>query len=66
VPQVSAERGVLLDGKLPNWLYAALARTYRAAAWVAVLQPQHGYIVIWSQQTAVPVGTVLPTTQMNH
>ncbi len=60
VPQVDTTRGVLLDGKLPTWLYAALARAYRVAAWVAVLQPQTGYIVVWSQQAAVPVGAVLP------
>ncbi len=59
VPQVPSDRGVLLDGRLPNWLYAALARAYRTAAWVAVLQPQTGYVVVWSQQDDVPVGTVL-------
>lgn len=64
VPQVDTNRGVLLDGKLPTWLYAALARTYRTAAWVAVLQPQTGYIVVWSQQASVAVGSVVPAGQL--
>ncbi|NJO05934.1 MAG: hypothetical protein HC876_10655 [Chloroflexaceae bacterium] len=60
VPLAPAGYGILLDGKLPTWLYAALARTYRTAAWLAVLQPQLGYVVVWSQHPHVQVGDVRP------
>ncbi len=53
--------GVILDGRLPNWVWAALARTYRAAAWVACYQPQlGGSVIVRSQIAQFPVGTVIP------
>lgn len=38
-PQVPAGVGVVLDGKLPNWLFASLAQTYAWAPWLAVHYP---------------------------
>ncbi|HEU4322614.1 MAG TPA: CRISPR-associated protein Csx3 [Roseiflexaceae bacterium] len=60
VPPV-AGRGVILDGPLPNWLAAALARHYRrSAAWIAHYRPQlHGCVVIWSPSGAPAVGTLI-------
>jgi len=58
VPTVPIDRGVVLDGKLPNWLVAALVRSYRAAAWVAIYQPQLGDIVIGSHVPGVQVGEI--------
>lgn len=61
VPPVDPARGLIMSGKLPNWLYAALAQTYRAQVpWLAVFQPQlRGGVVVWSQADAVPVGAVV-------
>lgn len=57
VPQVAADQGVVLDGRLPNWLWAALARTYTEAAWIAIYQPQlHHAVVVWSAVESVPPG----------
>lgn len=61
VPLVSPERGIILDGRLPNWLWAALARTYLSQPWVAVYQPQLGQaVVIRSHINAIEVGTQRP------
>lgn len=51
VPQVAVERGVILGGKLPLWLYAALARAYSGNARVACYQPQlAGAVVVHARQ----------------
>ena len=45
VPPMALEQGVVLSGKLPLWLYTAVALTYtsskvRPPSWLAVYQPQ--------------------------
>lgn len=61
VPAVLPGCGVVLDGRLPNWLYAALARVYAAATWVGVYetrsQPPHA-VVVRSRLAHVSVGSV--------
>ena len=53
--------GLILSGKLPLWLWAALARTYHDAPWLAVVQPQlPGAVVIRASQGDYTVGSVLP------
>lgn len=42
VPSVPLGQGLVLSGKLPLWLYTALALVYRDAPWLAVYQPQWG------------------------
>ncbi len=60
VPSV-AGYGVILDGRMPNWLVAALARHYcQSAAWIAHYQPQlHSCVVIWSPAGEPEVGTLI-------
>jgi len=50
VPPVPPEQGLLLSGKLPLWLWTALAMTYCQALWLAVHQPQLGQkaVVVFS------------------
>lgn len=62
VPVPPAE-GVILGGKLPLWLWAALARLYAPrVSWLAVAQPQltaqraDGAVVVHSR-AALPIGT---------
>ncbi len=60
-PSVPPERGVVLSGKLPYWLYTSLARAYRGAPWLAVRQPAlGGSVVVHSVDPRWPVGCVLP------
>jgi CRISPR-associated protein Csx3 len=40
VPQVAFDRGVVLSGKLPLWLWTGLALAYHPAPWLAVQPPQ--------------------------
>jgi CRISPR-associated protein Csx3 len=61
VPPVPPGPGVVLSGKLPHWLTTSLARTYRAAPWIAVYQPQlGGAVVIYSADSAHAVGDCVP------
>jgi len=58
VPSLSLDRGLVLSGKLPLWLWTALALVYRDAPWVAVYQPQWGdqAIVVSSRISEWPLG----------
>jgi CRISPR-associated Csx3 family protein len=61
--QGPGEGGVILDGKLPNWLYTGLTLFYRSAPWVAIYYPHlNQAIIVASQQIAgqYSVGQSLP------
>ncbi|MDQ2997170.1 MAG: CRISPR-associated protein Csx3 [Chloroflexota bacterium] len=65
VPPITADRGVVLDGRLPSWLYAALARPYTAADWIGVYEPRAqppAAVIIRSNRANVPVGSLYPLT----
>ncbi len=40
VPAVPQDRGIVLSGKLPMWLWTGLVLAYRTVRWAAVYQPQ--------------------------
>ena len=73
-PVVPARSGIILDGKIPHWLYAALGLTYRSAPWLAVHQPQlgsdlgqdgspsGGAVIVRSSDDRFAVGTTIPLT----
>lgn len=61
IPRVPDGAGVILDGKLPHWMLAALVRAYLAHPWVAVFQPMlGGAAVVVSRDPTVPLGSVRP------
>ena len=67
VPPVAGEGSVILNGKLPHWLWCALARAYRGAwhpratPWLALFQPQvQGAVVVASRVADPAVGTCVP------
>lgn len=62
IPAVPLDRGVILDGKLPLWLFTGLAQAYGAAPWLAVYQPQLGDVVVGSRQAGVQVGELVANT----
>lgn len=39
-PILPSGSGVIFDGKMPGWLFAALARAYRRHPWLATLEPR--------------------------
>ena len=58
-PAVSAERGLILDGRVPHWLLTALVRLYKDAgvAWIACRQIQlEGAVVLTSRTTGYAPG----------
>lgn len=61
-PPIPAEHGLILSGKLPYWLVAAILRLYHQAGvqWIACYQPPVGAVVISSQTTAHSIGDILP------
>lgn len=60
LPALPQQPGLVLSGKVPHWLMMAAARQFALHyAWTAVYQPQSGAIVIYSQDSLVPVGKVL-------
>ncbi|HDN80421.1 MAG TPA: hypothetical protein ENG33_08165 [Chloroflexi bacterium] len=40
IPLLPFDQGIVLSGKLPLWLWTALALAYKDALWLAVYQPQ--------------------------
>jgi CRISPR-associated protein Csx3 len=62
-PPVAAERGIILDGKMPHWLLTALVRLYSEAgvAWIACHQPTlKGAIVVASRVPEHVPGELIP------
>jgi len=58
-PPVSHNQGAVLSGKLPLWLYSALALTYApCTSWLAVYQPQlrGGAVVVSSRKSERSMG----------
>jgi len=58
IPPLTPDQGIVLSGKLPLWLWTALAIAYRDALWLAVYQPQWGdkALVIASRTEKPEVG----------
>jgi len=59
VPPVPPDQGIVLSGRIPLWLYTALALTYAPpASWLAVYQPQLGdqAVVVSSRVPNLSVG----------
>jgi len=61
VPPLPEGMGVVLGGKIPHWLYTALALAYRAAPWLAVYQPSLGGAVVCYSLGVPPIGRRIAT-----
>jgi CRISPR-associated protein Csx3 len=64
VPLVPPEQGLILSGKLPLWLWTALAITYRYTLWLAIYQPQLGNqaVVVYSRVSEMVPGRPVPAS----
>lgn len=59
-PSLPLDRGVILSGKGPLWLYTGLVRAYHAWPWVAVAYPPEGIgVVVHSRDPEMPVGSTI-------
>jgi CRISPR-associated protein Csx3 len=53
VPPVPADRGIVLSGKLPLWLWTAISLAYPSVPWLGIYQPRlHDRAVIVKSQIA--------------
>jgi CRISPR-associated protein Csx3 len=60
IPRPPSGRGVIVDGRLPHWLTATLARAYLDAPWLACYYaPLDRAVVVASRDPAVTLGSVL-------
>jgi len=58
---VDWRKGVRINGRAPVWRFAFCVHRCHPAAWVAVMDPRHGAIVVESHDAAVPAaGTLIP------
>ena len=62
-PEPPPTYGVIITGKLPQWLFTSLARFYaqRAVPWIAVNDAHNNRpVVIYSHTPSHPIGKILP------
>ena len=62
-PELPSQHGVIITGKLPQWLFTSLARFYaqRNVPWIAVNDAHNNRpIVIYSQIATRTIGEILP------
>jgi CRISPR-associated Csx3 family protein len=62
----NSEHGLVLEGKLPNWLYSFLTVHYGTAPWIACYAANlSGAVVVATQTDRVVLGQVLPITEVS-
>ncbi|RMD64812.1 CRISPR-associated protein Csx3 [Candidatus Parcubacteria bacterium] len=59
LPKVDLKKGVVLSGRGPVWLYAALVHELHPAAWVATHDPRLGAVVVMSHTPGRKLGEVI-------
>ncbi len=62
LPPLPPGKGIVVSGRLPLWLWTAVARAYRSALWLAIFQPQLGTQAV---VVASRVGQVRPGETMD-
>lgn len=62
LPGLKGQKGLIISGKLPNWLWLAVARHYaNDVPWLAIYYPQlKGGIVIHSEENQYELGQLIP------
>ncbi len=67
LPALSLEHGVICSGQLPLWFWAALARAYSQAPWLAFFQPRlNGAVVIATRDQKKHLGDLVPFTPLKR
>lgn len=61
IPNVKGNKGVILNGRAPIWVFGTLIHHFHATVWVATNDPrQGGAIVVESHKSGVAVGDIIP------
>jgi len=59
-PEINFQKGVILSGRGPVWLFATLSHIYHPALWVGCFDPRlGGGVVVQSHSPAIRVGDVI-------
>lgn len=60
-PDVDGSQGIIISGRGPVWLYAALSHHYHVTAWVGTFDPRMGGAVVVSRHSpnAPAIGAVV-------
>ena len=59
-----ANKGVILSGRGPIWLYGFLIHYYNPTLWVATYDPRlQGAVVVQSHTSNIKAGDIIPITQ---
>lgn len=62
-PDLESERGIIIEGRAPIWLYGFLIHQCHATPWVACYDPRlGGAVVVESHRKGVAVGDVIKIT----
>jgi len=60
LPDVPVDRGVILEGRLPLWLYTGLALHYQTAPWVAIYYPHLDQaVIVATRATNLKIGETI-------
>jgi len=61
LPTVKGNKGVVLTGRAPIWVFGTLIHHFHATKWVATNDPrQGGAVVVESHKSGVSVGDIIP------
>ena len=56
---IESDRGIVLEGRAPNWLYSYLLQALPAMLWIASYDPKYGAVVVSARSQQVQVGQIL-------
>ncbi|MEM1588671.1 MAG: CRISPR-associated ring nuclease Crn3/Csx3 [Candidatus Bathyarchaeia archaeon] len=58
-PNVNGQKGVILSGRGPIWLYCYLTHFYHPTRFIAVFDPRLGAVVVQSHHPEKKVGEII-------
>ncbi len=62
---IDPNKGVIINGRAPIWLYARLVQLCQSAIWIAIYDPKDGAIIVASRSaTELQVGNVIPVEKV--
>lgn len=64
LPEVDNQKGIIINGRAPIWLYAYIVQQYREAKWIATYDPKEGAIIVISNSSDRNPGEIIPTTEV--
>lgn len=66
LPPLLQNQGIILNGKLPNWLYTSLTLFYRSAPWVGIYYPHLNQAIVVASRTDEGQHTIGQPLPLSH